>query len=397
MVRVAPRYDVAHVKRLLCADIDGRAAALLRLSHAIHARPETAFQERWAARVLADTLEMGGLRVDRAAFGVPTAFRAAAGPERQPTVIVCCEYDSLPGLGHACGHNIIAAAGVGAGLALAPLARRLGRHITVLGTPAEEKGGGKILLARRGAFRGAIAVMLVHPATENVVTPALRAALTLEVTFHGRASHAAMAPEHGRNALDAAILAYTAIASLRPMLGNAEQVNATVSTGSPPNVVPDRAIGRFIIRALTLVAAERIAQQVTGSCRSAARSVGCTASVHRAGADYDGLHANQPLAEAFAQNASSVGRRMRFAPPSEAARAGSTDLGTISHLAPTIHPKFAIAPSTSPPHTERFARFAISPNGDRAVLDGAKAMSMTVADLWLRPSLRRNLTLERAS
>jgi amidohydrolase len=395
MVRVAPTPDILSIKRRLCAEVDRRASELTSLSHAIHARPETAFAESWASSATATTLGAAGFSVTLGAYGVPTAFRAATGPEGTATVVICCEYDALPGLGHACGHNVIAAAGVGAGLALRDLALELRRHLTLLGTPAEEQGGGKILLARRGSFRGALAVMLVHPSTEDVVAPALRAALGLEVDFIGRASHAAMAPERGRNALDAAMLAHSAIAALRAGQSFGELVSASLSSDGPPNVVPARTTLRLVVRAPTLVAARALRERVVRSCTSAAVATGCSAEIGPVGLPYDGLRASNALAVSFATNASILGRIMRWGTTAELHRGGSTDLGNISQVISTIHPMFAISPPTVPPHTAGFARSAVGPRADRAILDGAKAMAMTVADIWLRPALRRALEKER--
>jgi amidohydrolase len=384
MVAVVAFGGVETHKRRLCHSIDARAALLTSLSHGIHARPEEAFHEHWAAGAIASILERGGMRVERDAFGLPTSFRATAGPDHGPDVVICCEYDALPGMGHACGHNVVAAAGAGAGLALAPLATRLGRRLTVLGTPAEESGGGKILLADRGAFQDAIAVMLVHPGVEDIVTPSLRAALGLEADFHGRAAHAAMAPERGRNALDAAVVAYNAAGALRSTLAAGEQINAMIESGGPPNVVPAHAGIKFVIRGATRMRAKEVAERVSMCCQGAAAAVGCEARLRRTGPVYANFVVDDGLAALFTANAQRIGRHMTTSSPLDIERAGSTDLGNVSHLAPTIHPKLAIAPTDVPQHTPGFASHAIGPRADRAVLDGAKAMAMTVADLWLR-------------
>ena len=203
------------LKDAVCENVERYAPALVDASHDIHARPELGFEERHACALLSRRAADAGLDVEVGAYGLPTSFRARAGDGPGPHVIVCCEYDSLPDLGHACGHNVIAAAGLGAGLALAPLAARLGGRLTLLGTPAEEGGGGKVVLLERGAFDGAAAVLLVHPATSDVVLPPLRAATRFRATFHGRAAHTGIAPEQGRNALDALVLAYQATNALR--------------------------------------------------------------------------------------------------------------------------------------------------------------------------------------
>lgn len=378
----APAAHLDAYKREVCRRVDAIAPLLVSVSHDVHSHPELALEERYASSRLRSVLANGGMHVEPAAYGVETAFAACVGPRDQPAVVICCEYDALPGLGHACGHNIIAAAGAGAGLALVPLASRLAQRVEVLGTPAEERHGGKVMLIERGAFRGARAVMLVHPATEDVATPALRAALGVDVVFFGVAAHAALAPEYGRNALDAAISAYGALRGVRSALRFDEQVTAVVTTNSVPNVIPERAVMKSMIRAASLERATAIAEQVASVSKHAAAAFGCSASTRRSGTAYDSLVADLPLAHAFAMNAARLGRSMRFGRPHEMARAGSTDLGNVSRVAPTIHPKLAIAPSHAPPHSARFARFATSPSGDRAVIDGAKAMAMTAIDVW---------------
>src|SRR5690606_35760181 len=202
------------VKARLVREVDDRAALLLDTSHQLHSRPELAFEEHFAHDLLANLLADAGLTVERGAYGLPTAFTARAGHEG-PTVAVMCEYDALPEIGHACGHNIIAAAGLGAGLAAAALAEELGGRVVVLGTPAEEGGGGKVLMAERGALDGVDAALMVHPAGVELDAMDVIAIRQLAVTYVGEPAHAAAFPHHGRNALDAAVLGYVNVAALR--------------------------------------------------------------------------------------------------------------------------------------------------------------------------------------
>ena len=227
--------SVAEAKRRAAGSVDDVAQRLVAISRAIHARPELAFAEHDSAAMLAGELQRAGFAVEVGVGGLATAFLATAGHPDAPAVIVCCEYDALPELGHACGHNVIGAAGLGAGLALLPVVERLGGRIVVMGTPAEEGGGGKAILAERGWFEGAAAVLLVHPSNEDVVTPPFRAAATVDVRFRGRSTHAAMAPEQGRNALDAAVSAYGSVALLRGRLPLGDTVSMTFGTTAPPN------------------------------------------------------------------------------------------------------------------------------------------------------------------
>lgn len=382
--RVTPAEAATPDKERACREIDRHRRRLTALSHAIHARPEPAFAERWAAGAITGVLAERGFTIEQPLLGLPTAFRASIGPRDGPTVILCAEYDALPGIGHGCGHNIVATTAIGAALGLASLARRLGGRVVVLGTPAEEGGGGKIILARRGAFAGARAVMLVHPDNRDVVTPVLRAAVGYRAVLRGRAAHAGRAPEDGRNALDAAVLGYTAVGALRASLHEGDQVSITLCGAGPPNVVPAQASVRLLVRSATASGLAAVAAQVRRCFEGGAHTAGCTLRFGPDGPAYHHLKADEALARAFARNAAAVGRALRPGVPSDLHRAGSTDLGIVSHLAPTIHPMLAVAPADVALHTAAFARHAVSPRADRAVLDGAKAMAMTALDVWHR-------------
>ena len=380
---------VAQAKREAVARVDDLADELVGVAHRIHAEPEVAHGERRATALLAGALERGGLEVERGAYGVPTAFAARAGPAVGPHVVVCCEYDALPDLGHACGHNVIAAAGLGAGLALAPLARRLGAGLTVLGTPAEEGGGGKIVLADRGAFDGARAAMVIHPASYETVLPHINAVSTLDVVLTGRPAHASMYPDRGINALDAMVMGYVGVAALRQHIRATDRVHGIFTDGgAAPNVVPARAAGRFMVRSATEVELRALRRRVLACFQAGAVATGASLRARWVPPTYLEMRPSLPLAAAFEANASMLGRRP--IPPGElpVSVAGSTDMGNVSRRVPAIHPMLAISPPDVVPHTPEFARWARSSAADRAVLDGAKAMAMTALDVWLRPELR---------
>lgn len=369
-------------KRAVCQAIDRQARNLVSLSHDLHRHPETAFGETRSSAVLARSLGQAGLSVVHPAHGMPTAFRAEAGMSG-PRVVLCCEYDALPDLGHACGHNVVAAAGVGAAVALAPLAGPLGGIVVALGTPAEEGGGGKITLLERGAFEDADAVLLLHPGPIDTVDARFRAADLLRVEFVGRASHAALAPEVGRNALDAAVLTYQAIGAARARLSPGDQLDAVITSGATsPGVVPARAEVRVMARSATSAGLPRLTHRVRLAAAAGARTTGCRYRLCRSGPPYAHLSSDPWLAARFAGNARVLGRRMRPGNDLAVLRAGSTDLGNVSHVVPTIHPKFRIG--AVPQHSAAFARAAGSVVADRAVLDGAKALAMTVIDVWTR-------------
>lgn len=368
-----PRVDVAGAVQRL-------APGLLALSHDLHAHPELAWAEHRSSRRLGSYLAAAGLRVELPAHGLPTAFRASAGATG-PLVVLCCEYDALPGLGHGCGHNVVAAAAAGAAAVLAPLARALGGRVIALGTPAEEGGGGKIELLRRHAFDGAAAALLVHPGAHDQVRASFRAASSSAVLFRGRAAHAAMAPGSGRNALDAAVLAYQAIASARPGLAFGDQVTAVlVRGGTAPNVVPEAAELRVMTRATTTAGLGAVARVVDRAARAGALATGCTVRVVPRGPVYRELVTDPRLASSVERHLRALGRGPLPPDPRDLLTAGSTDLGNVSHTVPVAHPKLAIGDVA--PHSRAFAEAAVSPAGDRAVLDGATLLALTALDVW---------------
>lgn len=372
-------------------DVRGAVAVianqLLALSHDLHAHPETSWREHRSSTRVATFLDAAGLAVTRPAHGLPTAFRASAG-SRGPLVVLCCEYDALPGLGHGCGHNIIAAAAAGAGAVLAPLAGSFGGRVVVLGTPAEEGGGGKIELLRRGAFAGASAALLVHPGRHDQVRATFRAAASYRVTFRGRAAHAAMAPEQGRNALDAAVIAYSALSAARATLGPGDQITAVLTDGgSAPNVIPDRSVLRVMTRAPTTCGLAPLAHVVRRAADAGARATGCTTTVATDGPTYREVRSDPALSEFAERHLRALGRHPH--PPSarDLLTAGSTDLGNVSHAVPALHPKLSIG--DVPQHSAAFARAAVSPAGDRAVLDGATLLALLTLDIWTRHDAER--------
>ena len=373
-----PRRDVRGA-------VEGLAPSLLTLSHDLHAHPETAWAEHRSSRRLAAFLADAHLDVQLPAYGLPTAFRARAG-SAGPVVVLCCEYDALPGIGHGCGHNVVAAAAAGAAATLAPLAAHAGGRLVVLGTPAEEGGGGKIELLRRGAFTDAAAVLLVHPGAHDQVRASFRAAASSTIAFRGRAAHAAMAPGHGRNALDAAVLAYQAIGAARSVLGFGDQVTAVLPRGGTvPNIVPEAAQFRVMTRSTTTAGLGLLARVVDRAARAGALATGCTARVTSSGPTYRELRTDPGLAASLERHLHGLGRRPRPPDPRDVLTAGSTDLGNVSHRAPVAHPKLAIGPLA--PHSRAFAEAAVSPAGDRAVLDGAVLLALTALDVWaFRPA-----------
>ncbi len=368
--------------------LDGLAEELIWVSHQIHEHPELGYEETFAAQLLADTLETHGIATQRGAHGIETAFRAEAG-RTGPHVVVCCEYDALPTIGHGCGHNIIAAAGLGAGLALARVADGLGGRVTILGTPAEElSGGGKIRLLDAGAFDGVDAAMMIHPEPGNVERVPYLANDVLEVDFHGTAAHASSSAWQGRNALDGLVLGYTALAALRQHLPPDHKVHGIITDGGDAdNTIPAFAAGRFRVRAPDERHLAGLRDRVLACFAGAADQSG-TRLEHRWLGGYSDLVANRPLARAFRRNGESLGRTFVDPRLIPAHVAGSTDMGNVSKVVPSIHPVVEACPFGTPGHSEQMRDAARLPQADRAVIDGAKAMAMTAIDYWTDEALR---------
>jgi amidohydrolase len=380
--------DREAAKQAVIADIDRRADELLRVSHEIHAHPELNFEERFAHDVLTAAIADAGLSVTRHAYGLETAFVSVAGPADAPMVAVLCEYDALPGIGHACGHNIIAAAGLGAGLAAASLAEQLGGRVMILGTPAEEGGGGKQKLIDAGAFEGVQAAMMVHPASADLMTMTTIAYQSLTARYYGRAAHAAAAPWQGTNALDAAVLGYMNVAALRQHIRPSERVHGVfLRAGDKPNIVPEYAEAFWYVRSKTLASLEPLKARVLAAVQAGATATGCSFEHSWGEIPYADMIDNDPLLDLYAANAAQLGR---VVVPSDDDNVvvGSTDMGNVSYAVPAIHPMIKAAPEGCAIHTKDFAGHAASPLGDQAVLDGAKAMAMTVIDFWVDPSAR---------
>ena len=381
------------VKEAVCEFVDRHAELLIGVARDLHAHPEENFEEHHAHALLTDVLDRFGLDVTRHAFGLETAFTAEAGSDG-PLVAVFLEYDALPGLGHACGHNIIAAAGLGAGLATAELARDCGGRIRILGSPAEEGGGGKVFMIGAGALDDVEAAMMVHPADHDLAAMDTIAIQRLDVEYSGRSAHAASQPWEGVNALDAAVLGYMNVAALRQHIRPDERIHGVFTDGGEkPNIVPARSAMHWYVRAGSLGRLEELKARVSAALRAGALATGSDYREQWLEPAYAELRSNSVLEDLYRRNAGTLGRVVRDA-DDERFVMGSTDMGNVSQVVPSIHPTIAIAPEGIGIHTPAFASHAASPTGDRGVLDGAKAMAMTVVDLWTDEDARRRATLE---
>jgi amidohydrolase len=379
------------LKKEVCAAVDRLGSELLAVSHEIHAHPELAFEEVRAARVLGDTARGHGLDPVVGVYGLATAIEARFGAAG-PTVAFLSEYDALPGIGHACGHNIIATTALGAALALHSLGARLPGRVRWLGTPAEERGGGKELMARAGAFEGIDAALMVHPSGANLISMPCICIAELDVTYRGVAAHASAMPERGVNALDALVIAYQAVAALRQHIRPTERLHGIITDGGQaPNIVPERAAGRFYVRAANAEALGALKTRVEGCFRAGAHATGAELELVWGEVDYLELDPSWPLARRYQTNAESLGRVFfpwEMVPPG---LQGSTDMGNVSHRVPSIHPMIASAPPHVSIHNAEFAKWAGSDLGDKAVLDGAKALAMTALDFLCDPELRAEI------
>ena len=377
-------------------DINGRVTGefeknldlVLDLSRKINANPELAFEEYQTSDAIAGVLEQRGFAVEKQVAGLPTAFVASAGTG-DLVFGICAEMDALPGIGHGCGHNAIAAAAVGAGLALAPFADELGLSVKVFGTPAEERGTGKEIMVNCGVFDGTHAAMMVHPSLKNVVTPQFRASRSWRVTYTGCGAHASR-PWSARNAADATVLAQTAIGLLRQQLRDGIRVHYVVKeAGAAVNVIADRAVIECMIRCDTLDEVDEVWARVRPCFEAGALATGTTVESTSLPSLYREFQHDQDLASLFQTHAESLGRTFPDYPDK---LFGSTDMGNVSQRVPALHPMLSFdLPPEAGNHTSAFAVAAGGENGDRFIRDGGLAMALTIADVARSDRLRARL------
>ena len=296
-------------------------------------------------------------------------------------MVICCEYDALPEVGHACGHNIIATAAAGAGVAMATLAEELGIRVTVLGTPAEEGGGGKVELIDAGAFEDAAASMMVHPGPFDELDPSFQACQHFEAEFFGKESHAAFAPEEGINALDAFVQAYVNVATLRQAMVEGDRVHCMVTRGGDAvNVVPAHTSSTWLIRSSSVERLDELIPKVQACFEGAATATGCRLAWTRTDHPYDNMRNNPVMTSLYSVNSESMGRPM----PTEAEigrSGGSSDMGNVSQVVPSIHPMLGIQSGDAVNHQPEFADHTVSAHGMQAIRDGALSMAYTIIDM----------------
>ena len=377
--------NIEKLKASVVDEIDTHRRQLSELSLKIHSNAELGFHEVKAAAWLTEYLEENGFFVERGICELPTAFKASYG-QGKPAIALLAEYDALPNLGHACGHNLIATYAVGAGIASKSVIDRFGGSILVLGTPAEELYGGKIIMANRGAFDNLDIAMMVHPGVRDVATVHSLACQTLDIEFFGRAAHAAARPEEAINALEAMLQSFNAVNSLRQHIKDKARIHGIITDGGEAaNIVPAHSAGNFIVRAEDSAYLDELKQRVLNCFTGAATATGARLEYKWADIQYAPMRNNLTLAQLFTQNMQSLGRKVQFPEPGEGL--GSTDMGNVSQLVPSIHPFVAIAPQEVLLHSPQFASAAVSEVGIRALTDTAKALAMIIVDLVANPKM----------
>ncbi len=376
-------------------EVEAHRAELIDLSLRIHANPELGLQEVSAAAWLTEFLEARGFQVERGVCQLPTAFKATYG-QGSPAIAFLAEYDALPGLGHACGHNIIAAAAVGAALATRVAVDQSGGRVLVIGTPGEELYGCKASMVERGAFDGVDAAMMVHPGTRDIIALPALACSSLEVEFFGRAAHAAARPDEGINALEALILAFNNINSLRQHVAERSRIHGIIiEGGQAANIVPAHSKALFLVRAANEAYLGELKERVLNCFSAAALATGARLEYRWAEVTYAPLRTNAVLAEVFTQKIETLGRKLDTFDPQRGL--GSTDMGNVSQVVPSIHPLVAIASPEVLEHSPEFAAAAASEAGQQGLMDAAKALALSGATLLVHPELLDRVRAESAS
>ncbi len=377
------------------AGVVRRADDLVALSRDIHANPELGFQEHYAAQRVARVLGSYGHDLQVGRWGLDTAVLARAG-DGYPRVAILAEYDALPGIGHACGHNVICATAVGAFLAVAELIGDVGGSVELIGCPAEEGGGGKEYIARAGGFDDIDAALMLHPFGADVAEHVWLGVRTVDVTYHGLSAHAAAMPHLGRNALDAAVTAYQGMAQLRQHMLPTDRIHGIITDGGQkPNIVPERAALSFFLRSLNPDGLAELTGKASAVFHAAAHGTGTRAELHWDPCPvYLPVRNNHALAARYAANLAPRGRKVVGKGVLPAEMTGSTDLGNVSVRVPAIHPLLAIAPPTVTIHNPEFTTWAASSRADEGTIDGAIGLAATALDFLADEALRKSVADE---
>lgn len=385
------------IKAKIAKAVERRGPEMRKINRAIFERPELCYREEFASGLVMDRLREAGFRIENPVAGLKTAFRAVRrGRCGGPAVAIIAEYDALPQMGHACGHSMIAASAVGAAAAIAAAAPDHPGSLMVIGTPAEEGGGGKIKMIRRGVFRDVDAAIMIHPSNKTRVVSRMYAINDVEFTFTGRAAHAAAFPHEGVNALDAAVLFYNAVSMLRQQMKGEARVHGIITHGGDaPNIIPEKAAARFYVRALDRDYFQGLVEKVKSLARGAAKGAGCGVRMKTMGPSYDPFYPSHPMGEAFRENMAALGiAEDGF---SETEQIGSSDIGNLSQAVPALHPEYAIGGREVINHSRRFLEAVVSRRGEAAMIGMTKAMAGAVHDLLTRPGLMARVKKEFAA
>jgi amidohydrolase len=373
------------LKTAISQSVDRLADDLEALSHQIHRHPELAFEEVKACGWLSEFLSRQGFKVEMGVAGVDTAFRATIETGDGPTIAILCEYDALPGIGHACGHNVIATSGVGAGAALAAIKDRLPKgRVQVIGTPAEEGGGGKVKLINGGVFADVDCAMMIHGFDRTLLHQDLLGIVRVTFEYIGKAAHASTDPWVGVNALDACIQTFNAISMLRQQVRPECRIHGVITNGgAAANIIPEYAASTFYVRAPRIDTMWELYRRVVACAEGAAKAAGAELKVTQLENVYEPLKRNQVLLDLFAANMQTAGLVEGEAIPD---RLGSSDIGNVSQVIPAIQPMVAIAPLGTAIHSREFADAAVRPLARQGLVAAAKTMAMTVLDLLAEPA-----------
>jgi amidohydrolase len=380
--------EISEAKEAIEREARALHPRLIQMAQELHAHPELAFEEHFAAELLTNELEEHGFEVERGVAGLDTAFIATYG-SGEPVIGILAEYDALPKIGHACGHNLIATWGVGAGIALRRALPDMQGTIKVIGTPGEEGGGGKVIMAEAGVFHGLTAAMMMHPRDTTYADRGSLAIAPYTIEFFGKSAHASSGPEKGINALDALLQVFFSVAQLRQAFPPQTRIHGVITHGGEAaNVIPDYTSAKFLVRALEQSYHEQLKQQFRDIVNAAALATGCTVKITE-GIGYKQRVCNTALVDTFRGNLEQLG--VEYEVPTATTGVGSSDIGDVSQLVPTIHPYLQIAEKGVGGHTPEFAEAAASPRADELTATGATLLAWTAAEVLLNPDLRQQL------
>ena len=384
----------SELRQQVVQEVDRLRDRLVEISRTIHSNPELGLKEYKSSELLVGELEKNGFTVERKVAGMDTAFKATfKGRQGGPTIALLAEYDALPEIGHACGHNLIATIALGAGLALSKVMSRLKGDVLVLGTPDEEGSGGKVTMMESGLLKDIDAAMIVHPSSKTQVIADILAISSVEIRFKGKAAHASSSPDKGINALDAVIQTFNGINALRQHVRSDVRIHGIITDGGKrPNIVPETAAAFFFVRAADRKYKDRILRRVKKCAQGAAAATGAKLEFIVRPRALDDMKNNVTMAKLFEKNLKVLGEKVRA--PDPKAGKGSTDMGNVSYVVPSIHPSIAIGPRKLAGHSREFAVASVSERGHEAMLVAAKAMALTSVDLFADETLMKKVKQE---